>query len=82
MDYSRNRLQFGVIRMKFVFSARVHTKSIQMYLGDAPFPKDEALLRLRQSLNCNISRVMQNHWAISICPVLEAAASQIQEIVT
>lgn len=65
-----------------MFSARVHTKSIQMYLGDAPISKDEAFIRLRQSLNCNISRVMQNHWAISICPVLKAVASQIKEIVT
>lgn len=51
-------------------------------LGNALSPKDEALLRLRQSLNCNINRFMQRHWAISICPVPEEAAAQIQETVT
>lgn len=45
MDYSRNGLQLGVFRMRFVFSARVHTKSIQMYLGDAPIPKNEAFYK-------------------------------------
>lgn len=47
-------------------------------LGKALSPKDEALLRLRQSFN----RFMQSHWAVSIGPVLEEAAPQIQEIVT
>lgn len=34
-----------------------------------------------QSLNCNINRFMQSHWAISLCPVLEETASQIQGVI-
>lgn len=30
-----------------------------------------------QPFSCNINRFMQSHRAISVCPVLEEAASQI-----